>query len=158
MNSPSVRVKSGYHFEANACEELSMKTSNRFSDEQLRTLSKSRGIRIRAGMGSHRFIGIWFVEVEQRIFVRSWSVKPEGWYRTFLREPRGAIVVGKVEIAVRAVPIRSKRLRDAADEAYLARYNTKGAIKYARDLGSAKSRATTIELVPRESRSPQKKA
>ena len=129
-----------------------MLKASKFSDEQLVAFSKSRGIRIRAGMGSHRFIGIWFVLVEKRIFVRSWSVKPDGWYRAFLRDPRGAIVVGKLEILVRPGPIRSKRVRDAVDEAYLERYNTKGAIKYARDLGTAKSRATTLELVPRQER------
>jgi hypothetical protein len=39
-------------------------------------------------------------------------------------------------------------LRDAVDRAYPDKYNTRGAIKYARDLGSAKSRATTLELRP----------
>ena len=38
--------------------------------------------------------------------------------------------------------------RDAVDRAYLDKYNTLGAIKYARDLGSRKSRATTLELKP----------
>jgi hypothetical protein len=44
------------------------------------------------------------------------------------------------------------RLNDAIDRAYLAKYNTPGSLKYARDLGSRKSRATTIELVPAPSR------
>jgi len=99
-------------------------------------------------MGGHRFIGIWFVVVEGRIFVRSWSLKPNGWYRTFLKEPRGAIQVGDFELPVRAVPVKSERLRAAVDRAYLERYNSPGALKYARDLARAKSRATTIELVP----------
>ena len=40
-------------------------------------------LRIRAG-AEHRFIGIWAVVVDGRVFVRSWSLKPQGWYRTFL--------------------------------------------------------------------------
>jgi hypothetical protein len=56
--------------------------------------------------------------------------------------------VGAYEVAVRAVPIKSERLRDAVDRAYLDKYNTPGALKYARDLAREKSRATTIELVP----------
>jgi len=52
------------------------------------------------------------------------------------------------EIAVYAVRIKDKSLRDAVDRAYLERYNTPGALKYAKDLGSPKSRATTLELVP----------
>ena len=72
-----------------------MRASRRFSEETLTLLKKSKCLRIRAGRGTHRFIGIWFVIVEGRVAVRSWSIKPSGWYRTFLREPRGAIKLGK---------------------------------------------------------------
>lgn len=120
----------------------------RFPEDVLSALANSKGLRIRSGTGTHRFIGIWFVVVEGRVVVRSWSIQPKGWYRTFLREPRGAIQLGKSEIAVRAVPVRSKALRDAVDQAYLERYSTPGALKYARDLCQAKSRATTTELIP----------
>jgi len=125
-----------------------MKTKRHFSDDLLSALQESKGLRIRAGAGRHRFIGIWFVLVKDRVFVRSWSVKPDGWYRTFLKEPRGTIQIANNEIAVYAVRIKDKSLRDAVDRAYLKRYNTPGALKYAKDLGSAKSRATTLELVP----------
>ena len=75
-------------------------------------------------------------------------MKPDGWYRTFLKESRGTIQIANNEIAVYAARIKDKSLRDAVDRAYLKRYNTPGALKYAKDLGSAKSRATTLELVP----------
>lgn len=127
-----------------------MKPSARFTDDVLSLLGKSKGLRIRAGNGTHRFIGIWFVIVEHRVFVRSWSIKPDGWYRAFLSDSRGAIKVGKSEIAVRAVPIRGKTLRDSVDAAYLERYNMPGALKYAKDLCQAESRATTTELIPAE--------
>ena len=125
-----------------------MKAKKKFPEEILAALRKSGGLRIRAGGNEHRFIGIWVVVLEDRAFVRSWSVKPNGWYRTFLKEPRGTIRVGEQEIVVRAVRIRSKRTNDAVSRAYLKTYNTPGALKYAKDLGKAKSRATTIELVP----------
>ena len=125
-----------------------MPAKRQFSDDILVSIQGSKGLRIRAGTGQHRFIGIWVVVVRGRVFVRSWSVKPNGWYRTFLKEPRGTIQLKEREIAVRAVPIKSEGLRDAIDRAYLDAYNTAGALKYAKDLGSAKSRDTTIELVP----------
>ena len=124
-----------------------MKTSRHFSDDILAVLRKSKGLRIRAGNGTHRFIGIWFVLLKDRVFVRSWSVKPDGWYHAFVSDPRGAIKIADREIAVRAVRIKDKALRDAVDQAYLEKYSTPGSLKYAKDLGSAKSRATTIELV-----------
>jgi hypothetical protein len=103
---------------------------------------------IRAGKAPHRFIGIWAVVVEGRVFVRSWSLKPRSWYRTFLEEPRGRIQAAGREIPVRAVRTRSERLKDAVSRAYLAKYHTPGSIRYARDLGRGRSRATTTELVP----------
>ena len=125
-----------------------MKAKQRFSDNILADFDKSKGLRIRAGIGPHRFIGIWVVVVNDRVFVRSWSIMPRGWYQTFLEEPRGAVQIAGREIAVCAVRTRDKRVRDAVDRAYLDKYSTPGAIKYARDLGSAKSRATTLELRP----------
>jgi hypothetical protein len=120
----------------------------RFSADVLAQLRVGKGLRIRAGGGTHRFIGIWVVVVKDRVFVRSWSIKPDGWYRTFLEQPRGAIRIGDRDIPVRAATIRDKRVLDAIDRAYLDKYNTPGAIKYARDLGSPQSRAATLELRP----------
>jgi hypothetical protein len=125
-----------------------MKARRRYPDDILAAIRDGKILCIRAGTQPHRFIGIWAVVVEGRVFVRSWSLKPRGWYRTFLDEPRGAVQVAGREIDVRAVRTRSERLKQAIDRAYLEKYNTPGSIKYARDLGGAKSRATTTELVP----------
>ena len=122
----------------------------RFPEPVLSLLEKSKILRIRSGRGAHRFIGIWFVVVQGRVFVRSWSIKSDGWYDTFRREPRGAIKLGRSAISVRALPLRSKALSDAVDRAYLERYSTPGALKYAQDLCQAKSKATTTELTPFE--------
>jgi hypothetical protein len=103
---------------------------------------------IRAGSQPHRIIGIWAVVVEGRVFVRSWSLKPRSWWRTFLEEPRGIVQAAGRTIAVRAVQTRSERLKDAIDRAYPEKYHTPGSVKFARDLGRARSRATTTELVP----------
>lgn len=103
---------------------------------------------IRTGTEPHRFIGIWFVMIGDRVFVRSWSLKPRSWYRTFREERRGVVNVDGREIPVRPVFTKSERLKDAVSRAYLEKYDTPGSVKYARDLGRAKSRATTTELVP----------
>jgi hypothetical protein len=86
--------------------------------------------------------------VDGRLFIRSWSLKPRSWYRTFLVDPRGAITVEGREFAVRAVQTRSERIKDAVSKAYAAKYNTPASKKYVRDLSGARSRGTTTELVP----------
>ena len=129
---------------------LKMASKKRFPKETLAKIQKDKIFGIRAGTNStHRIIGIWAVVVQDRVFVRSWSLKRNGWWRTFLEAPEGAIQIRGREIPIRAVFTKSDRLKDAIDDAYLAKYATPGSIKYARDLGRAKSRATTTELVPR---------
>jgi hypothetical protein len=125
-----------------------VKTKQRFMDDVLAAIREGKIIRIRAGRQPHRFIGIWAVVVEDRVFVRSWSLKPRSWYRTFLGDSHGAVQVAGREIPVRAVRTRSERLKDAVDRAYLEKYNNPGSVKYARDLSRENSRATTTELVP----------
>src|SRR2546421_3550846 len=125
-----------------------MKAKRRFPAEVVAAIRDGKILGIRAGSAPHRLIGIWAVVVEGRVFVRSWSLQPHSWYRTFLAEPQGVIVVAGRELPVRAVRTRSERLQKAVSQAYLAKYNTPGSLKYARDMGRAKSRATTTELVP----------
>jgi hypothetical protein len=123
--------------------------ARRFTAKLLLAIDEGSYVKVRAGMGDHDFRGIWAVVVEGRVFVRSWSVKTQGWYHTFRKDPRGALMVGKAEVPVRAVQTRSERLKDAISWAYLDKYDSPASIRYARDLGRAKSRATTTELVPR---------
>lgn len=125
-----------------------MSTTRRFPPRTLAAIRESKALYIRAGTRPHRFIGIWVVVVEGRVFVRSWSLKPRSWYRTFLEEPRGSIRIGARQIPVRAARTRSDRLNDAVSRAYMEKYGTGGSIRFVRDLGRPKSRETTTELRP----------
>jgi hypothetical protein len=120
----------------------------RFAESLAAALRDGKVLGIRAGPQPHRFIGIWFVVVEDRVFVRSWTLRPKGWYRTFLEHPRGAIQIADHQIPVRAVRTRSQRLKDEVDRAYLAKYKTPGSLKYSRGFALARRQATTTELVP----------
>lgn len=122
--------------------------AKRFSDKILAAIREDKILGIRAGTKPHRIIGIWSVVVERRVFVRSWSLKPRSWFRTFLEDPHGVIQVGKRRLRVRAIQTRSERLKDAVSVAYREKYNTPWSIKYVRDMSRAKSRNTTTELMP----------
>jgi len=112
-------------------------------------LSAAKILGIRAGTDDHRFIGIWVVVADGRVFVRSYTRKPRSWWRTFLEDPRGEIQVGSRTIRIRGVQVRSERLRKAVDLAYAEKYNTPGSVKYVRGFRLPARRATTTELVPR---------
>jgi hypothetical protein len=127
---------------------MAASSRHRFSQSLLGALRDGKIVRIKAGT-RHRFIGIWGVVVGGRLFVRSWSVKARSWHRTFLRDPRGFIEVGKRAIPVLAVRTRNSRLKAAVDRAYLQEYGHGWELKFAKDMVGAKSRATTVELRPR---------
>jgi hypothetical protein len=76
-------------------------------------------------------------------------MKPSSWYRTFLEEPRGIIVVNDREIPIRAVNTRSERLKEAVTRAYREKYNTPGSLHFVKGFALKKRRDTTTELVPR---------
>ena len=121
--------------------------TRRFGKEQLQAFQESRGLAVRGGR-RHRFIHIWAVVVEGRLFARSWSVKPNGWYRAFLGDPSGAIQTGGRTIQVHAVHPRSRRLLGLIDRAYALKYDTPASLKYVRDLCRPRSKRTTTEFVP----------
>ena len=105
---------------------------------------------IRAGAKSdHRFIGVWPIVVDGRLFARSWTSTKDGWYRTFLDDPLGVIQVGDRQVRIRAIGVKSERLRDKVDAAYGQKYDTKASKKYVRGLRSPRRRDTTTEFVPR---------
>ncbi len=122
----------------------------RFASKIVRAIDEGLVLGIRAGARSdHRFIGIWAVVVDGRVFARSWTQKPGGWYRTLLDDPLGTIQVGERELRIRAVRVRSERIRDAVERAYAKRYPTPGSAKYVRGFRAARRRDTTMEFVPR---------
>ena len=105
---------------------------------------------IRAGAKSdHRFIGVWPIVVDGRLFARSWTLTRGGWYRTFLDDPLGVIQVGDRQVRIRAVRVTSERIRDKVEDAYAEKYDTKASQKYVRGFRTARRRDTTTEFVPR---------
>ena len=62
--------------------------TRRFSRPVIAAIDASGILGIRAGTRSdHRFTGVWPIVVNGRVFARSWSLKPGGWYQTFQDDP-----------------------------------------------------------------------
>jgi len=129
---------------------VEMKSKNRFEPRILERIRNEKILGLRAGRESaHRVIGVWPIVVEGRVFIRSWSMKPRSWWRTFLEDPYGSIFVGDQDLQIRAIQTRSERLKDLVSQAYKEKYNTPGSIQFVKDMSRKKSRDTTTELVPR---------
>jgi hypothetical protein len=128
------------------------KTTNprRFSRPVIAAIDESGIMGIRAGTRSdHRFTGVWPIVVSGRVFARSWTLKPDGWYHTFLEDPVGTLQIGERQIAIRARRVRGSRLLAAIEEAYAEKYATPASKKYVRGFKTARRRETTTEFVPR---------
>ena len=127
-----------------------MRMTRRFSGPIVAAIDESKILGIKAGaLSHHRFIGIWAVVVGGRVYVRSWTQKPGGWYRTFLDDPLGTIQIGERQLRIRAVRARGERIRDAVERAYAKKYPTPGSLKFVRGFRSVRRRDTTMELLPR---------
>ena len=66
----------------------------------------------------------------------------------FPRDPRGAVRIGETEVPIRAIPVRSARLNDAADHAYAAKYTSPANRKYVKGFATPTRKARTLELIP----------
>ena len=121
----------------------------RFPRAIVAAIDGNTALRIRAGARSgHRFIGIWAVVAGGRVFVRSWTQKRGGWYRTLLDDPVGTIQVGERMFPVRAVRVRGSRVHETVERAYAEKYSTPGSLKYVRGFRTPRRRETTLELRP----------
>ncbi len=58
----------------------------KFSAKIVEALRNAKIIGVRSGT-EHRYTGVWVVVVGNRVFARSWSDKPTGWFRAFKKEP-----------------------------------------------------------------------
>ena len=64
-----------------------MAKDQKFSAKIVEALRKAKIIGVRSG-SEHRYTGVWVVVVGNRVFARSWSDKPTGWFRAFKRNQR----------------------------------------------------------------------
>ena len=125
-----------------------MAGAKRFPKQLVEAIRGAKILGIRAGTKPHRIIGIWAVVVEGRVFVRSYSLKPRSWWRTFQEEPRGIIEVNGKQIKVRPVFTRSERLKKLVDRAYAEKFHTPGSRQFVEGFKEKRRRDTTTELVP----------
>jgi len=124
-----------------------MAEHQKFSTKLIEALRAAKILGVRAGT-EHRYTGVWVVVVDDRVFARSWSDMPTGWFRAFKRDPVGTIQVGNTEIPVQAQHVRSTRLRDAVTAAFGEKYNTKASRKWVDGFAEPERAVNTIEFVP----------
>lgn len=79
---------------------------------------------IKAGKDRTTFLNIWMVNVEGRIFARSWGKSSRSWFTTLLDEKKGQIKYGEKVINIKAVQCKDPLLNAKINKAYRMRYTT----------------------------------
>ena len=124
-----------------------MAKADTFAADVVEAFRKAKIMGVRAGT-EHRYTGVWVVVVDGRVFARSWSDKPTGWFQAFRKQANGTVQVGDLEIPVRGKLVRSARLRDAVTVAFGEKYPTKGSRKWVEGFAEPERVANTIEFIP----------
>ena len=120
-----------------------------FPNDFYQYLSENTLVGIKAGNERDRFIDIWVVEVNMRIFARTWSKSENSWFTTFLRGENGKIKYG--DRAIDIVGQKKKNdpeLTRLINQAYLRKYNQPENIFYAQGITKPEYEEYTLEFLP----------
>ena len=122
----------------------------KFPKEFLKCINETQITSLRAGKDRSKFTGIWMVEVDGRIFGRSYSLSERSWYTTFLDGESGDLKCGKEIIPVKGLkPADVNAITEAINKAYEKKYLVKGYNKkWVDGLCKTESVERTMEFIP----------
>ena len=94
-------------------------------------------------------VGMWFVPVGDRIFIRSFNGTQGKWYGPALETRRGRISSGGVDTSVRFVPVDvdDEETNSAVDAAFLEKYADS---PYSVTMSTEPVRRHTLEVIPED--------
>ena len=101
-------------------------------------------------------VTIWVVRVDNDLFVRSYRGRGSGWFSAALERHEGQISVAGITKEVGFAEESDAAPNDRIDDAYLAKYGRYP--QYVAPMVTPEVRATTLKLVPRETRSDAREA
>jgi hypothetical protein len=122
----------------------------KFSKAFLKCIKETEISSVRAGKDRTKFTGIWMVEVEGRIFARSYYLAERSWYTAFLDGNAGAIKCGDAIINVTGEkPADISIITEAINKAYEKKYSVKDHNKkWVSGLIQPERVARTMEFIP----------
>ena len=118
-----------------------------FEKELYEYLNNHTLIEVKGGVDRKTFLKIWMVQVNGRIFSRSWNKSEKSWFTEFLRTGRGQIKYGDQIVAVSGHKIdREDPVNQKIDAAYLQKYTQPENIPYARGITQPEYADYTMEF------------
>lgn len=104
-------------------------------------------IGIKGGTKRSTFLDIWMVEVNGRVFARSWNKSPNSWFTEFIKSRNGQLKYGDVILEVEGQKLDANdHTHTLIDSAYLEKYKQKENLKYAKGISQPEYADYTLEL------------
>ncbi|MGB3616939.1 MAG: DUF2255 family protein [Catalinimonas sp.] len=104
---------------------------------------------IKGGRMRPTFLDIWMVEVDGRVFARSWGRSERSWFGAMRAEGVGQVRYGERVIDVRGEPlVGDVEMTRRIDEAYRAKYTQPANRPYAEGITRPEYADWTMELLP----------
>jgi len=105
-------------------------------------------IQIKGGTERDSFLNIWMVEVEGRIFARSWNKSAKSWFTEFQKTGVGEIKYGNDIMKVIGKKLEKQdSLNKLIDQAYLLKYTQPEKLKYAIGISQPEYADYTMEFL-----------
>lgn len=124
-----------------------MKTILKFPDSLYQYLTQNTLVGIKGGRERESFLNIWMVEVDGRLFARSWNKSDKSWFTEFLHTGIGEIKYGSNIIPVkgRKVPPQDP-VQDQINSSYLRKYDQPENIPYSQGITKPEYNNYTMEF------------
>lgn len=110
-------------------------------------LKENTLVEIKGGMERPTFLPIWMVEVDKRIFARSWNRSERSWFTEFQKSG-----VGQIKYGERVMNVAGRKLEEndainrQISEAYIKKYDQPQNLKYSEGISQPEYFNYTMEF------------
>ncbi len=110
-------------------------------------LANNTLIEIKGGITRPTFLPIWMVEVDNRIFARSWNKSQKSWFTEFQSAGIGEIRYGDRIIRVKGKKVEAtNQINHKISEAYLKKYDQPTNLRYSEGISQPEYFDYTMEF------------
>ena len=102
---------------------------------------------IKGGTSRSGFLSIWMVEVEKRVFARSWGKSERSWFTALQQEGFGEIQYGYQVLPIVGKVCTDPEMNKKINAAYLKRYSSPENSVYAKAITQPEYVNYTMELI-----------
>lgn len=118
-----------------------------FPEDFYSHLKNNNYTQIKGGIERNSFLEIWVVNVNKRVFARSWNKSARSWFTAFLETGVGQLKYGEKVIDVKGKKLASvEPIQQEINKAYLKRYNQKENVFYSEGITQPEYLDYTMEF------------